>query len=51
MQDKAVTHRTNFSMIALEQLVILALTSHVTRFQCVQLLFALDTNRFYSNNQ
>ena len=55
MQDKVVTHRANFSVNALEQLsseqlVIPAVTSHVTRFHCVQLLFASDTNRLYSNN-
>ena len=51
-----MTHTANFSMTALEQLsseqlVTWAVASHVTRFQCVQLLFALDTNRLYSINQ
>jgi len=51
MQNKAVTHTAKFSTTALEQLVTQAVASHVTRFQCVQLLFVLATNRLYSNNQ
>jgi hypothetical protein len=56
MQDKVVTHTANFSITALQQLssdklVTQAVASHVTKFQYVQLLFALDTNRLYSINQ